>query len=238
MASWTAPRTWVYDETVTASIMNSAVRDNFLETAPAKAAAKGDFFAATAANAIAAISVPSNYGVAFADSAEASGWNTGPVRTAAFQGRVATVENTVTETDVFSVSIPGGILGTSRSILADVFLRIYNNRGGSSDYTFKVIYGSTTMITEAIPQADSGGHFVSRTSVLLAANGGTGAQIAMLAGAGIQVASGITVRDSGSGYGSASEDSTGALTFDLTLTMEHADTDTEWECYSYLIKYQ
>jgi hypothetical protein len=33
-------------------MMNSAIRDNFLETAPAKAAAAGDTFYATAANAI------------------------------------------------------------------------------------------------------------------------------------------------------------------------------------------
>jgi len=50
--SWTAPRTFVTAEVVTASIMNTHVRDNLLETAPAKATAAGDIFVATAANAI------------------------------------------------------------------------------------------------------------------------------------------------------------------------------------------
>lgn len=53
--SWTAPRTWVTGEVVTAALMNTHVRDNMLETAPAKAAAAGDTFYATAANAIAAL---------------------------------------------------------------------------------------------------------------------------------------------------------------------------------------
>ncbi len=51
--SWTAPRTWVTAETVTAAIMNTHVRDNLLETVPAKAVAAGDIFYATAANTIA-----------------------------------------------------------------------------------------------------------------------------------------------------------------------------------------
>ncbi len=49
---WTAPRTWTTGEIVTASIMNTHVRDNFNETVPAKAVAAGDLFYAVGMNAI------------------------------------------------------------------------------------------------------------------------------------------------------------------------------------------
>jgi hypothetical protein len=50
--SWVAPRTWVTGEIVSAAIMNTHIRDNLLESAPAKAAAAGDMFVATGVNAI------------------------------------------------------------------------------------------------------------------------------------------------------------------------------------------
>ena len=56
---WSAPRTWVTGEIVTASYLNSNIRDNFLETAPAKATAAGDIFVATAVNAIKRVPVGS-----------------------------------------------------------------------------------------------------------------------------------------------------------------------------------
>ena len=51
--AYTAPRTWVAGELVTAALGNTHWRDNLLETAPAKATAEGGIFVATAANAIA-----------------------------------------------------------------------------------------------------------------------------------------------------------------------------------------
>lgn len=51
--AWSAPITWTVNQTVTSTQMNSQIRDNFLETAPAKATAAGRYFATTAANTIA-----------------------------------------------------------------------------------------------------------------------------------------------------------------------------------------
>ena len=51
--SWTAPRTHVTGEITTASILNIHLRDNLLETAPAKVTTAGDLVQATAANALA-----------------------------------------------------------------------------------------------------------------------------------------------------------------------------------------
>lgn len=50
--AWTTPRTWSTSEVVTASIMNTHVRDNFNETSPAKASASGGFIIATGANTV------------------------------------------------------------------------------------------------------------------------------------------------------------------------------------------
>lgn len=50
--SWTTPRTWTTGELVTASILNTHVRDNFNETAPAKVTTAGDTIYATGANAL------------------------------------------------------------------------------------------------------------------------------------------------------------------------------------------
>ena len=57
--AWTAPRTWTTGEIVTAALMNAQIRDNMLETAPAKTAAAGDLYYGTAANAIAALTAGS-----------------------------------------------------------------------------------------------------------------------------------------------------------------------------------
>ena len=50
--AWTAPLTWTTGQIVTAANLNQQIRDNLLETASAKAAAAGDVFVATGANAI------------------------------------------------------------------------------------------------------------------------------------------------------------------------------------------
>jgi hypothetical protein len=50
--AWTAPRTWVTAEVVNASNMNTHVRDNFNETAPAKATAASQIFVSDAANSL------------------------------------------------------------------------------------------------------------------------------------------------------------------------------------------
>ena len=52
--AWTAPMTFVAGTVLTAAQLNTYLRDNMLETAPAKASARGQLFVATAANAIAA----------------------------------------------------------------------------------------------------------------------------------------------------------------------------------------
>ena len=50
--AWTAPRTWVTGETVTAALMNAHIRDNFLETSATTVTTAGDLVYADAANSM------------------------------------------------------------------------------------------------------------------------------------------------------------------------------------------
>jgi len=50
--AWTAPRTYVTGEVVTAAILNTDVRDNLNETGPAKVTTDGDMLVATGLNAM------------------------------------------------------------------------------------------------------------------------------------------------------------------------------------------
>lgn len=51
--AWSTPRTWVTNEVISASIMNTHVRDQLLETAPAKVTTANDIVYATGPNALA-----------------------------------------------------------------------------------------------------------------------------------------------------------------------------------------
>jgi hypothetical protein len=57
--AWTLPKTWAANEVVSASLLNTHVRDNMLETAPAKMTTAGDIVIATGANAIARLGLGS-----------------------------------------------------------------------------------------------------------------------------------------------------------------------------------
>lgn len=59
--AWSAPMTAVHNGTFLASEYNAQVRDNLLETMPAKATAADQYFAVTGANAIAARATGSTY---------------------------------------------------------------------------------------------------------------------------------------------------------------------------------
>jgi hypothetical protein len=57
--AWTTPLTFASNAVLTASQLNTHLRDNLLETAPAKATTAGQIFVATGANAIAARTIQS-----------------------------------------------------------------------------------------------------------------------------------------------------------------------------------
>ena len=60
--AWTAPRTWVVGEVLTAALLNTHLRDNLLETAVAKVTTAGDVVYATGANALTRLGASGNGG--------------------------------------------------------------------------------------------------------------------------------------------------------------------------------
>ena len=80
--AWTAPRTWVTAEVVTAALLNTHVRDNLLQTAPALVTTKGDLVGGTAANTLNRLAVGTNDYVLIAASGETTGlkWGIDPLQ--------------------------------------------------------------------------------------------------------------------------------------------------------------
>ena len=71
--AWTSPRTYTTGETITKSILDTHVRDNFNETAPAKVTTKGDTVFATAANTLTRLAVGADGDVLVSDSVATPG---------------------------------------------------------------------------------------------------------------------------------------------------------------------
>ena len=61
--AWTTPRTWTTGEIVTAAYMNTHIRDNLLETAPAKVTTTGDLIVGNGSNALKRLGIGSAYSV-------------------------------------------------------------------------------------------------------------------------------------------------------------------------------
>lgn len=119
--AWTAPRTWVTSEVVTASIMNTHVRDNFLETAPAKATtANGIILSGTSVNSI-VTRVP---GVDFVSASEST---------------------TSTSYTDLSTSGPSISMTTGTRALVGVGAYMSSNTAGSSALMSWAVSGATTL---------------------------------------------------------------------------------------------
>lgn len=58
------------------------------------------------------------------------------------------VQNTTTETAIWTNSIAGGTLGSNRGIRINLRGDVLNNTGGSSNFTVRVYYGSTKMFDD------------------------------------------------------------------------------------------
>lgn len=120
--AWTAPKTWTAGSVLTAAELNTHVRDNLLETLPAKASAAGQVGVATGANTIAARTCPSSI-------------------VSASEGVVATSYG----------AISGGTAGPTLSSLttgATVFVllscNMTNSTGGAASYMSYAVSGDTT----------------------------------------------------------------------------------------------
>jgi hypothetical protein len=133
-----------------------------------------------------------------------------------------TVQNTVTETTIYSATIKGGALSSAGIITAELGGDLQNNSGGAINLTFKVKYGGTTMSTMRVSVANftgTGGYFLRTRMgntgttnsqrnfafVVASKNGGGGFSVTM------------------SDYATAAVDSTSDQTFAITVQWASAD---------------
>lgn len=117
--AWTTPRTWVTGEVVTASLMNTHVRDNFNETGAAKITGGSQLLVGTAANSLAARTFGTD------------AVTTGQTSTSTSYTDLATVGPEVTVTT-----------GTQALVTFDVFTS--NNTSGGRTFAALAISGATT----------------------------------------------------------------------------------------------
>ncbi len=119
--AWTAPRTWVTGEQVTAALLNTHLKDNMLETASAVVANAGEYVVADAANSL--------------------------VVRKAVTDVVATSEAT-TSTSYANLPTAGPSVSTVATLteaLVIVTARIETDTGGSNGFMSFAISGATTV---------------------------------------------------------------------------------------------
>lgn len=138
------------------------------------------------------------------------------------------VSNTTTETDLFSVSLPGGVLNdTGRTVRAIAFGTFTNSTGSSDTIQMRLKLGSTTLLqTPALSFASSASSHKWSAEVFVISTGSN-----------VQEASGVlTLSDASSdswpssvssgdravGYGSSSETAFNMLDLDLTAQLGSA----------------
>lgn len=139
------------------------------------------------------------------------------------------VTNTTTETGLYSLSVPGGLLGTDRALRLTVFGRYLNNSGLNATFTLRVKYGGTTYYQGITPAlATNASRRPCKFEVWLSANNATNSQRVW----GQFAVGNVTATTTGEGAfsagdqvamtwaGNAAIDSTAAQTFALTL--EHS----------------
>lgn len=98
--TWVDPRTWVTDEIVTSSLLNTHVRDNLRSLTHLTDLSSGD----------------------------------------------VDVQNTATETTIYSVLIPGGSMGSTGSLVMEMVGDYLHNNAGADTLTARVKFGGVTII--------------------------------------------------------------------------------------------
>lgn len=138
--------------------------------------AKGEIIVANAADTPGLLSAGNNNEVLTVDSSEPTG-----LKYSTTSGLIETiltpvvVSNTTTETDLISISIPAGSLGTNKLVRGHLNLRGFGCLS-SSNYTFRLKYGSTTIGSVSTTPANTISSINGILSFNLYANASTTAQ--------------------------------------------------------------
>lgn len=166
---------------------------------------------------------------------------TNPVRILDRDVAVATVTNTTTETTVYSFSIVGGTLGSTKALRLTLIGDYLNDSGSSRDLTLRVKLGATTVFA-GVPTASlttSATRRPVRLMCEISALNATNAQVAagsMFVGNNIGVSgTGGVAASGGDLLGVATgiaEDSTGTLAIAVTAQHSFADATTTFRAHT------
>lgn len=128
-----------------------------------------------------------------------------------------TVGSTTTETALFSQTIPANMLGTAGAIIVDLMVSDYN--AVSRDLTIRLKYGSTTVATFTLSDTSASTGYSGYIKAKLFADGSTSSQKGAVQ-LTLTKEQTLTTSSAGTaiqtGVGTATEDSTGALTLSVT----------------------
>lgn len=110
---------------------------------------KGDLLVGQSSSVLTKFAVGTDGQVLMANSSVASGitWAVNVSPKVAATGMSVPVDNTSTETSIFSVTIPGSTLGSSNVVRATVFVNQLNVSDGAATLTLKANYGSASIAT-------------------------------------------------------------------------------------------
>ncbi len=150
----------------------------------------------------------------------------GYISTGPYDRQVTTVDvnNTTSETAIYSFSVPGGVLSTNRALRLNLSGDYLNNSGGNSNLTINVKYGATTIAACALGAVSTSANRRSlRVELILAALNATNAQISRgvvsLGSAGSATGTGAAPALAHEVvHNSIAEDSTAAKTLQVTVT--------------------
>lgn len=154
----------------------------------------------------------------------------GVVRVLARAVAQADVTNTVTETTVFTYTVPAGLLGTSGALRLTLIGDYYNNTGTGPASTIRVKYGSTTIYSQSDNITQGANRAGVLLEVVLSAANATNAQRVSgwcdWSNSGVNNASGTAgtpTYHKSAVHNGVAEDSTTALAF--AVTFQHGSTD-------------
>lgn len=136
--------------------------------------------------------------------------HTATVNLAAFEASDNTLSNSTAETSLYSFSVPGGTLGTSR-VLRFRIIGVYSVDATPPTITYRVKYGSCTVSSGALTDTGARTNQPLNLYGYVSARGGTGAQIVWF-----QVETSSSGPDIMAYTAACSTDSTTAQTLDVT----------------------
>lgn len=146
-----------------------------------------------------------------------------------------TANNTTAETDVVSLTLPGGSVAAGDLVRLVVAASILNNSGGAVNYTFRLKIGTTTVLATSAYSASAS---ASRRSVTLVANVVVESTAAQRAGAVLVIGGPAAAAGWGTqsqvnvGHGAAAEDTATDKAVKLTVQMGTASASAEFVAHA------